>query len=82
MPTADRPISPEDFGRISLWESIAPDLDATGYANGDQFTNEEQVREYFSPETQHDMFGDDAHDPERLDKLADYVIEHRLHCDF
>jgi hypothetical protein len=53
---------------------------ATGYANGDLFDSEAQVREYFTPANQRDMFGHDAIvDAEQLNEWAAWVIENRSH---
>ena len=55
----------------------------TGFANGSKFSSEEEVRSYFTPERQEEMFGIDAVDEwELLDLLADEVITNRWHCDF
>jgi hypothetical protein len=57
--------------------------EATGFDSGDEFTSEEQVREYFSPEEQRAMWGDDAiTDADVLAEMADAVIEERWHCAF
>lgn len=53
---------------------------ATGYANGDKFTNENEVREYFTVAVQREMFGRDGiSDQDRLDEWAELVIENQSH---
>jgi hypothetical protein len=57
--------------------------DLTGFANRSKFTSEDEVRSYFTPEKQEEMFGGDGIDEwELLDLLADEVIRNRWHCDF
>lgn len=61
----------DDFDRIN---------GATGFATGDQFTSEAQVREYFTPAAQVEMFGRDAvTDEVRLSEWADRVASNRWH---
>lgn len=60
-----------DFDRIN---------GATGYANGDLFDTAEQVRAYFTPEAQREMFGADAEtDADKLAEWAERVIANRWH---
>ena len=55
-------------------------LDASGYAEGDLFPDEDAVYDYFSPFEQRLMFGDDAiQDEDLLGRMADLVIAERLH---
>ena len=55
----------------------------TGFANGEPFTDEAQVRAYFTPANQISMFGDDAVTVEQyLAMWADLVIANRWHCAF
>lgn len=57
--------------------------DETGFANGDQFTSEDHVRDYFTVENMREMFtGDCAQDQKTLDEYAECVIAEKLHCDF
>lgn len=52
--------------------------DATGFANGARFTNEREVREYFTVATQRVIFDADADlDQVTLDAMADAVIANR-----
>jgi hypothetical protein len=63
----------------AMWNEI----DATGYANGDQFTSAEQVREYFTVENLSAIYsggGAGQWDQRTLDQYADRVIENRRHC--
>jgi hypothetical protein len=54
--------------------------DATGFANGERFASEAQVREYFTPANQRDMFGHEAEtDPAALEAMAETVIANRWH---
>ena len=57
---------------------------ATGYAEGDTFDSEQQVRDYFTIENVRDMFnwgkpfgGEPA--AEQLDEWAEWVIANRSH---
>ena len=55
----------------------------TGFANGDQFTSESQVRDYFTVENMREMFsGDCSQSQSELDEYADAVIENKWHCNF
>jgi hypothetical protein len=57
--------------------------DETGFANGNPFVSERQVRAYFEPANQRRMFGADAEtDEDTLDLYAETVIGYRLHCAF
>lgn len=52
----------------------------TGFAQGELFTDEDEVREYFTPEAQIEMFGEDAiTDTVILNRCAELVIENRWH---
>ena len=55
--------------------------DQTGFANGDTFASEQDVREYFTVANITDMFGDS---PEQsvLTKMANIVIANEWHCEF
>lgn len=57
--------------------------DATGFANGNKFTTDEQVREYFKADELNRMFQlrgeDEAFTQASCDEMADTVIEFRLH---
>jgi len=54
--------------------------DATGFANGDEFGSDEDVREYFFPHAQREMFGDQAEqDANLLREWAEKVIRNRWH---
>ncbi len=51
---------------------------ATGFASGDEFASEQQVREYFTVAAQVEMFGRDAEqDQAVLDGWAAKVIANR-----
>ncbi len=58
----------------------------TGFDSGEEFTSEEQVREYFTEGNMRMMFR--GSDPEELpaqddlDEMAFQVIENRWHCRF
>lgn len=53
---------------------------STGFANGDTFTSEQQVRDYFTVAAQVEMFGRDAvQDQDTLDEWANQVIKNRWH---
>lgn len=59
------------------------DIGATGYANGDLFTSEQQVREYFTIENMIHMFGDAGGLTQgMLDTWAGQIISTRDHCAF
>lgn len=52
----------------------------TGFANGDEFTSPDQVRDYFTPAAQTDMFGLDAvTDADTLSGWAELVIKNGWH---
>lgn len=59
--------------------------DCTGFANGDLFSNEEEVREYFTIENLIDMFGDSIdiyeYSQELLDDMVETVIENKWHME-
>jgi hypothetical protein len=61
-----------------MWQKI----EATGYANGEEFESEEQVREYFTVENFEHMFGECKEDQPTLDKWANAVIRKKRHCSF
>lgn len=57
--------------------------DVTGFANGDKFTSEEHVREYFTQDNLRNMFSGECRvSQSELEGMADAVIEHRWHCNF
>ena len=60
--------------------------DKTGFANGDKFTSEQQVRDYFTVDNFETMFpesmGGTQFDADTLESWADLVIENGWHCDF
>jgi hypothetical protein len=45
--------------------------DTTGFATGDEFTSDEQVREYFTIESMRDMFGGVWHDDDNQPARGD-----------
>ena len=63
-------------------------IDGTGAGNGENFSSEQEVRNYFTVENMHSMFGSQAdefpwyNDQDELDSMAEYVIENKLYCDF
>lgn len=56
--------------------------DATGFANGEKFTTEEQVKAYFTTQNMDDMFGAPHPTQSSLDEMAALVIANWWHCDF
>lgn len=73
-----------------LTEEQMTRLDGTGYANGDTFSSEAQVREYFTVANMLHMFGqpDDPMTPDaiaewqdELNQMADAVIRNGWHMD-
>lgn len=56
--------------------------DATGFANGQKFTTEAQVKEYFTTANMSDMFGEPHPTQSELDAMVDLVIANWWHCDF
>lgn len=58
--------------------------DATGFANGDEFTSEQQVRDYFKVANMSEMFGLEQRmtDQGDLDAMPEAVITNRWHCAF
>lgn len=54
----------------------------TGFANGDKFANEQEVRDYFTPDAQIGCFADDAiTDEEVLIDMANQVIANGWHME-
>jgi len=56
--------------------------EATGYANGDLWGNEEEIREYFNLRVMREISNDPEDYPysqDDLDHMADIVIEHGWH---
>ena len=50
----------------------------TGFARGEKFCSEEEVRAYFTVESQEERFpGEDNPSQEELDQMATIVIENR-----
>jgi hypothetical protein len=58
--------------------------DSTGFANGDKFESEGQVREYFQLDELKRMTSGigPGVDQATLDRYADIVIEEKWHCKF
>lgn len=56
--------------------------DCTGFANGDEFTTEAQVREYFTVANMLDMFSECPQTQAELDEMADAVVANGWHCAF
>lgn len=56
--------------------------DKTGFAEGEVFRTEQQIRDYFTEESMETMFGE-GHGLTQplLDEMADEVIEHEWHAD-
>ncbi len=59
---------------------------ATGYANGDTFGSEQEVRDYFTVENMRAMFGygqpfDGEPTQDQLDEWAGWVIANRSHME-
>lgn len=58
--------------------------DITGFANGDEWRSDDQVKAYFTIDNMHQMFGDAWEDTEpitqdNLDNMADTVIHNHWH---
>lgn len=60
--------------------------DRTGFANGEKFASEQEVRDYFTTQAMVEMFGSydtsDLPDQDALDEMAGAVIKNRWHCEF
>jgi hypothetical protein len=57
--------------------------DSTGFANGEKFTTQAQVRSYFTMSNMHEMFGPHCEvDESTLTDMADAVICEKWHCEF
>jgi hypothetical protein len=58
----------------------------TAFAEGETFTSEQQVRDYFTAENMREMFGADPAysipEPRQLIAWADAVVNNGWHCDF
>jgi len=60
--------------------NIEQEIEKTGYANGERFDNEAEVRAYFTAGNMRAMFGADADwTQEQLDEMADYAVENWMH---
>lgn len=55
--------------------------EVTGFANGDKFTSENEVRDYFTTRNIDFMFGECRVEQSELDEMAEFVITNRLHFD-
>lgn len=53
--------------------------DYTGFAKGDKFETEQQVREYFTVANIEDMFGECYLAQDELDEMAGVIIANRWH---
>lgn len=59
--------------------------DITGFANGEKFTSDEQVREYFTQQNIREMIGSTYDDEgtmptqDALNEMAQLVVENRWH---
>jgi len=56
--------------------------DLTGFANGEEFESEAELRDYFTAENMLGMFGSDAMDEmiqDDLDEMCDFVLEKGWH---
>lgn len=53
--------------------------EATAFDQGDQFTSDEQVRDYFTVESLRSMGFDASPEQDELDRMADDVIGNRWH---
>ena len=56
--------------------------DITGFANGQEFRSEQEVREYFQVENVRTMFGNEDISQFDLDDMAEDVIRNHWHCRF
>lgn len=69
---------------MDTWQEIS---DATGFDAGDEFTSEQQIRDYFQREQIRGCLNpvDGGHQlpsQTELDAMADIVIANRMHCAF
>lgn len=57
--------------------------DLTGFANGDKFHSEDEVRDYFTVKTMEEVFGNDCNlTTEECNEMAALVLENKWHCEF
>jgi hypothetical protein len=49
---------------------------SSGFANGEKFTDEQEVRDYFTPESMRQMFGANW-TAERLNEMTEAVIKNK-----
>lgn len=56
--------------------------DSTGFAFGERFESEDEVRDYFTVANMEAMFGCVECTTEGLNAMADEVIRRRWHCNF
>jgi hypothetical protein len=62
-----------------MWQEI----EASGYANGEEFESEDRVREYFTVKNFKQMFGGECDESQAtLNTWADAVIREKRHCAF
>ena len=60
--------------------NIDAQIELTGYFNGDRWSSEREVREYFQVDEMKRLFpGEEIWPQEDLDAMAAYAIEERLH---
>ena len=53
--------------------------DQTGYADGEKFTNEKSVKQYFTVENMRDMQFENELSQSKLDEMAEFVIDNHSH---
>jgi len=59
------------------------EIEASGATNGVEFTDEAEVRAYFTVSNMKHMFsGECAWTQDEMNQMADEVIEFKYHCDF
>jgi len=64
-------------------DETAYDLECSGIYNGDDFTSEAEVRDYFTVESFEMMMSEPCDwSQEYLDYLAQIVINNKIKCDF
>jgi hypothetical protein len=60
--------------------------EATGFDQGEEFSNEQEVRDYFTVQAMSEMFGTDTEtvplSQDELDEMAAAVLLHHWHCRF
>lgn len=65
-----------------LPDEIRRQLERCGFANGEKFKNENEVRAYLNVATQEECFGHEADlTQHQLDEMTSYVLKNKFHME-